>query len=392
MPVNKTTETCVCKELGLVWGHKIGCDERKKVVEVAKNLGINPNWLMSVIALETAETFSPSIDNGIGYVGLIQFGKDAATNVGSTQEKLVKMSFIEQMNYVQKFLTEKKDKYKTLVDLYLAVLYPTACGHGSERDYVVLKNKAYKNNPMFFKEDDEYIEKINKKGKIIKVRGPKEDGKTYVWEVDMAIQGVYTRGLNYKESNFSCAANSQTSDCKCGKKHIDLKKTIEWHSQFDSQWGDRKAQNVACWKAAQQILTNSGLGKTSGFSTGAIQIAKEIDKHTKMNYLLDGLKSGIKYLDEQLEKNHPVLVGVNHDLNYNGEKNTDNTTDHFVVIIGRGCDKSGSFYSFYEVGTSYKDSGTSVTNKLYVLTDRIEGKTAYDSSKLYQIAQVRKNN
>lgn len=120
--------------------------------------------------------------------------------------------------------------------------------------------------------------------------------------------------------------------------------------------------------------------------------AKEKDKHTKMSYLPEGLKTGIKYIDEQLEKNHPVLVGVNHDLNYHGEKNNDHTTDHFVVIVGRNCDDNGAYYLFYEVGTSYKKSGASDDNKLYVLSDRIEGKTAYNSSKLYQVAQVRKNN
>ncbi len=196
-----------------------------------------------------------------------------------------------------------------------------------------------------------------------------------------------------KEFGYDCCDESEkTTDCSCKKVHIDLTAKIEWQSQFNSQWGDKKAQNVACWLASQQILTNSGLGKTSGYSTGAIQMAKEIKEHTKMSYLPDGLKAGIKYIDEQLEKKYPILVGVNHDLNYRGEKNTDHTTDHFVVIIGRGCDKNGSFYSFYEVGTSHKESGASSENKLYILTDRIEGKTAYSASKLYQIAQVRKNN
>jgi hypothetical protein len=388
----KKDGTCVCNQQNLVWGNKIGCKERKKVIEVAKNLNVDPNWLMSVMALETAKTFSPSIDNGIGYVGLIQFGKDAAQTVKTTQKDLVKMEFIEQMDYVQKFLIGKKDKFKTLVDLYLAVLYPSACGHGSERDYVVLKNKAYKNNPLFFQEEDEIIR--DKKGKI-KSRHPKENGVTYIWEVDMAIQAVYSQGLSNKTSAFTCEASKKAdtlTNCKCTKTHIDLRPTITWHTQFDSQWGDKKAQNLACWKASQQILNNSGLGSTSGYPSGAIQLAKEIDKHTKMSYLPEGLKAGIDYLDQQLEINHPVLVGVNHDLNYRGEKNIDHTTDHFVVIVGRNCDDNGAYYLFYEVGTSFKKSGASDENKLYILSDRIEGKTAYNSSKLYQISQVRKNN
>ena len=206
-PAQKQDGTCACKQYDLVWGDKIGCNERKKVIEVAKNLAIDPNWLMTVMALETAETFRPSIDNGVGYVVLIQFDKDAAKDVGTTQSAIVKMSFIEQMNYVQKHLTKNKSNYKTLVDLYLAVLYPFASGHGSERDYVVLDGKAYLSNPLFYKEKGEweYATKVNKKGKTIKYKKPTDlNGKTYVWEVAMVAQEVYTTGIGIKEKQFTC--------------------------------------------------------------------------------------------------------------------------------------------------------------------------------------------
>lgn len=195
-----------------------------------------------------------------------------------------------------------------------------------------------------------------------------------------------------KEFGYECCGEkSAATNCSCNKEHIDLRDKIVWHSQYDSQWGNSLSQKSACWKASQQILTNSGLGAMSGYSSEAIQLAKEIDNHTKISYLGEGLKTGIKYIDQELEKNNPVLVGVNHDLNYLGEKNNDHTTDHFVVIVGRNCDDKGAFFLFYEVGTSYKTSGASDDNKLYILEDRIEGKTAYSSSKLYQVAQVRKN-
>lgn len=201
------TGDCICKTKDLVWGDKIGCNERKKVIEVAKNLNVDPNWLITIIALETIETFSPSIDNRVGYVGLIQFGEDAAKDIQTTQSALVKMSFIDQMEYVQKHLEKKKSKFKTLTDLYLAVLYPSACGRGSERDYVVLDGKAYQSNPVFFKEKGqwEYATKVNKKGKTIKYKKAKDpNGKTYVWEIAMVAQEVYSKGLNIKEKTFSC--------------------------------------------------------------------------------------------------------------------------------------------------------------------------------------------
>lgn len=199
-------ESCVCKQYDLVWGNKVSCNERKKVIEVAKNLDVNPNWLMTVIAIETIESFNPAIQNSYGYTGLIQIGKDAADTIGTTIDSLKKMTFVEQMDYVQKHLMPKKDKYKTLTDLYLAVLYPNACGHGSERDYVVLYGTAYRNNPLFFKEEGEWEYKIiDKDGKKIKKVVPTDsNGHTYVWEVAMVAQEKFTKGLGIKENFFSC--------------------------------------------------------------------------------------------------------------------------------------------------------------------------------------------
>ena len=204
---------CVCKDYDLVWGNKIGCDERKKVSEVSKALGIDPNWLMTVMALETNKTFSPSIDNGIGYVGLIQFGENATHDLNTTQEKLVKMTFIEQMDYVQKHLIYVKNhfvaqkKYETLTDLYLAVLYPSVSGHGKELNRIVLSGAAYRNNPLFFKENGEWewATKLNNHGKEIKYKkATNPDGNTYVWEIAMVAKEVYTEGLFLKETAFIC--------------------------------------------------------------------------------------------------------------------------------------------------------------------------------------------
>ena len=213
--IPKNNNTCTCKEKNLVWSDKIGCSERLKVIQVSKNLGVDPNWLMTVIALETAETFDPSTDNQVGYVGLIQFGKDASGDLGVSQSELVAMNFIEQMNYVEKFLQHNKSKYNTLTDLYLGVLYPSASGHGSERDYIILEGKAYQNNPLFFKEKGEweYATKVNKKGKQIKFKKAVDpNGKTYVWEVAMVAQEIYTKGLGIREEKFTCQNSEQSKN------------------------------------------------------------------------------------------------------------------------------------------------------------------------------------
>ncbi|MCY0978708.1 M23 family metallopeptidase [Chryseobacterium wangxinyae] len=244
--VEKQTTACVCKTQDLVWGDKIGCNERKKVIEVAKNLEIDPNWLMTVMALETNETFRPSIDNGIGYVGLIQFGKGAAQDIGTTQDALIKMTFIEQMTYVEKHLKPRKSKYKTLTDLYLSVLYPSACGHGSEKDYVVLDGAAYKSNPLFFKEKGEweYAEKTNKKGKKIKKKVPTDpNGSTYVWEVAMVAQEIFTKGLSVKENEFACGAAKESHKDK-DKCPDDCSQCFDYNDVVDNPKINNQSNNV----------------------------------------------------------------------------------------------------------------------------------------------------
>ena len=156
--VKEEKNNCICKKYDLIWGRKVDCAFRKKVVQIAKNIGLpqekyeGANWLMAVMALETQKTFNPSKQNRFGYTGLIQLGEDAASRLGTTTSALKRMSAVNQLDYVEKYfsLKEFNGKLNTLTDLYLAVLYPTACGHGKEKEFIVLKNRAYKNNPLFF--------------------------------------------------------------------------------------------------------------------------------------------------------------------------------------------------------------------------------------------------
>ena len=67
---------CYCKEQlkDLIWGAKVSCEFRKKVIEIANRLGKDPDLLMAGMALETGRSFSPTAGKGSSYVGLIQFG------------------------------------------------------------------------------------------------------------------------------------------------------------------------------------------------------------------------------------------------------------------------------------------------------------------------------
>lgn len=120
----------------IVFGFKLKpevlkCSEQAfidKVCKISQDLCIVPDWLMIVMELETAGTFNPAITNSLGYTGLIQFGKDAAKEVGSSRNALRAMTAVEQLDYVYKYLRKFAGQMNRLPDVYLAVFFPAAIG------------------------------------------------------------------------------------------------------------------------------------------------------------------------------------------------------------------------------------------------------------------------
>jgi hypothetical protein len=240
---------CVCKDYDLIWGNKVSCEFRKKVVEIAKRLDKDPNLLMAGMALETGKTFSPTVGKGSSYVGLIQFGDAAAESVGTTRNALLEMTALQQLDYVEKYLEKKKDKINTLTDFYLSILMPVDVGKGNDSTHVVFDNEyplkykdngeltdlsksrhfGYRQNPAFY-----YEGQIHKNIKITRNNGKKESykelcdekkiwfengeskydgaGTTYIWEIEKSISNFYEEGKKHKASVFGC--NKEVSETK----------------------------------------------------------------------------------------------------------------------------------------------------------------------------------
>lgn len=123
----------------LVWGSKVTQEFAAKVREIADLLNTNPNWLMAVMAFETRMTFSPYVPNaaGSGAIGLIQFMPKTAAGMGTSTEKLARMSAVEQLDWVYKYYQPFRGRLNSLSDCYLAVLYPVAVGQSE--NYVLFK-------------------------------------------------------------------------------------------------------------------------------------------------------------------------------------------------------------------------------------------------------------
>ncbi|WP_346839063.1 hypothetical protein [Microbulbifer sp. SAOS-129_SWC] len=143
----------------VAWGGKVSAGFKRRLQRIAANLGISPDFLMSCMAFETGETFSPSIKNaaGSGATGLIQFMPRTARALGTTTEALAAMTAVKQLDYVEKYFLPYKGKLKTLEDIYLAILYPAAIGMDPADPLFRRGAKTYEQNAGFDKNNDGVI-------------------------------------------------------------------------------------------------------------------------------------------------------------------------------------------------------------------------------------------
>ena len=107
-----------------------------KLNKIGQKLGVDPKDLMRIMQFETAGTMSPSKQSGTSdAVGLIQFMPDTARDLGTTTEKLAKMSAVEQLDYVYRFYEPKVKPGMDVGDLYMLTFMPL---YVHEKDDTVL--------------------------------------------------------------------------------------------------------------------------------------------------------------------------------------------------------------------------------------------------------------
>ncbi len=130
-----------------------------KVKQVGNALGINPNYLMAVMSLESGLR-SDAVNPVTGASGLIQFMPATARNLGTTLKEIREMSNVEQLDYVYSYLSTYSGKMNSLADVYFAVFFPAAIG---KPDSFVLQtsslsaSKIASQNPIFDLNKDSVI-------------------------------------------------------------------------------------------------------------------------------------------------------------------------------------------------------------------------------------------
>ena len=107
----------------------------KEVDRLSKKYNINPSHLLGLIASESG--FDPKANNET-HVGLIQFSKESAKLVGSSQAEILEMSRAQQMKLVEKYFDYwELPKGAGPGQLYMSVFLPSYTNKPS--DYVVAK-------------------------------------------------------------------------------------------------------------------------------------------------------------------------------------------------------------------------------------------------------------
>ena len=100
------------------------------VSRLAKKYNVSEDDLYAVMSFETGGTFDPAQKNaaGSGATGLIQFMPETAKGLGTTVEELAKMSRTQQLEYVDKYFSNKGIQGGDIDDLYMSILFPAAVG------------------------------------------------------------------------------------------------------------------------------------------------------------------------------------------------------------------------------------------------------------------------
>jgi hypothetical protein len=158
-------------------------------------------------------------------------------------------------------------------------------------------------------------------------------------------------------------------------------------------WNDYTHPTWECMDYAKAQIAKKGKKISDYYDAGqTIQIYTATSGANK-----PAARNAVGYIITTLQNGDPVLVGVD---NKSGSSNpqTDNTTDHFIVIVGTGTDAKGNYFTFYDNASGDPNQGASPNNKLYYSssTGLITGKsqTSYASNPPhydYIVTMIRKN-
>jgi hypothetical protein len=287
----KKQGSCICQEQykDLVWGEKVSCEFRKKVVQICAELwGENrkmemANGLMAVMNVETRGSFKAQQLEGwkstkdpkemtirdfwkegnrksSRAIGLIQFTQDALQNnlkeyksnaklsveerfdeLNKLKLEYAQMGEIKQLDKVKKYFEPQKNSIKSPEDIYLSVFAPTGVG---KLDNYVLYQK-YDNPSTNSEKTSTKNYKANESVDTASKGNTKSDGKIQRSEILERYHDSTKQGKLFTVKTFSCSNNISTNEDKLTNegyyiyldgsiKYIECKDVINYYIQTKS--------------------------------------------------------------------------------------------------------------------------------------------------------------
>ncbi len=203
----------------------------------------------------------------------------------------------------------------------------------------------------------------------------------------MGHQGMEALNLATKTLGLSGPADSQTIQkiaqyAKSSNHHVE----VDFVSQFDPKVpGDYPGQRsgLKCDNACQYMMEHNKSGKrvTPGDSSA-------YEHNFKAGGMAD---TQIQYMESQLKKGLPVMIGVNHPNGTQGTGNP-NGTNHYLVATGIHSDAKGRYISYNnpvrQPGEEVRGKDTNQENRLYLRNGQFEQLNSGDP---YQLRTVVEN-
>lgn len=151
----------------------------------------------------------------------------------------------------------------------------------------------------------------------------------------------------------------------------------------------------SCMEGCKQIMAKYKVA--TGSSANVYQLLYErngkLEYYDQKNYSTV-YNNAINCINRHLDANRPIIVGVNHTLN---KGINEGTTDHWIVVTGRGYDTGQKmyYYTYMETGRSQSNASgacSTTDNRLYYDSSNYSFKDAANyANKQLDVTQVRPN-
>ena len=403
--VPKTDGKCVCKEYDLIWGDKVSCDFRKKVVEIAKDLWPKnflemANNLMAVFEWESGGTFKPDVPNQkkSGATGLIQFmpqraeeyfGKytmEIVPNYYKTSDvklhnlprvkEFADMTALKQLDYVKRYFEPLRNRKLEFIDFYLQVLFPVSSG---KPEHVVFANSKDK---LDLSESESL--KLKRVDKYAKNSGldVNNDGKVMKSEIAKSVNKYLILGQSHKSIS-KCANVKEDPKLTNDKKFVIVldpghgikpgnsgtqARTYKYYSNYEEKITDGKLHNVN--DLPQYVLDDptkfivSKLSKDWGYDNSntegmttykiAIKLKEKLESIGHTVYMTRSQVETVYLGDEPNFKFYEGKVSADAAITYRNSFTNAKNADYFIAIHCDGADNlidKGS-HSIYSDATS----------------------------------------